>query len=77
MKWPWNGNHRRQREEDADREVRLSEQAVGESDERDLEVRRIQLEAMELISVSRKLANENHFGEMIDEALGLSHRRHA
>lgn len=60
-----------------DLEVRNSRDAVDESARKDEEVRRLEKEASLLLAHSRKLVQENHFGEMIDEAFGVSHRRHA
>lgn len=55
--------------------------ALEESKDMEARVREIEKEAMAIVKVSRTLAHENHFGEMIDEAFGLgsmnSQRKHA
>lgn len=82
MIWPWITRKRQGVEkaelERSEIELRDSQKAVEQSKDMEAKVREIELEAMALVKVSRTLARENHFGEMIDEALGLnSQRKHA
>lgn len=80
MKWPWNrkGSSRaKAKMERLEEDALESEVAAIESDHREEMVREVQAEALEVLATSRNMARENHFGEMIDDALGVRRRKHA
>lgn len=78
MKWPWKRSTKQKAEMALlDQEVRESEAAKEESGIREEKVREVHLEALALLRTSREMARENHFGEMIDDALGIGKGKHA